>query len=143
MLTKLDHIGIAVASIDAALPVYLHGLGMELVHREVVATEGVEVAFLPVGETRLELLEPRDSGGAVARFLDKRGAGVHHLCFEVADIDAALARLKQAGTPLVDEVPRLGAEGCRVAFVHPKGTGGVLIELSEKPRAGGDGRGGA
>ena len=134
MLKKLDHIGIAVRSIEEALGAYTEGLGMELVHREVVASEGAEVAFLPVGETRLELLEPTGPEGVLARFLEKRGPGIHHLCFEVPDIEAALARLKEQGVPLVDSEPRPGAEGCRVAFVHPKGTGGVLIELSERPK---------
>lgn len=134
MLKKLDHIGIAVKSIDETLKAYTGGLGMALAHREEVPSEGAEVAFLPIGDTKLELLEPRRPDGVLARFLEKRGPGIHHLCFEVEDVEASLAALKAAGVPLVDEVPRPGAEGCKVAFVHPKGTGGVLIELSERPK---------
>ncbi|MFN7975608.1 MAG: methylmalonyl-CoA epimerase [Acidobacteriota bacterium] len=132
MLKKLDHIGIVVKNIDEVLSAYQGGLGMKVAHREVVESEAAEVAFLPLGETRLELLEPKGAGGVLPRFLEKRGPGIHHLCFEVDDVRAALAALRAAGVPLVDEAPRPGAEGCQVAFVHPKGTGGVLIELSEK-----------
>lgn len=134
MLGKLDHVGIVVRSIDEVLAVYERGLGMRVTHRETVPSEGAQVAFLPIGDTRLELLEPTGSEGVLPRFLEKRGPGVHHLCFEVADIRAALAALKAAGVPLVDEVPRPGAEGCEVAFIHPRGTGGVLIELSESKK---------
>lgn len=133
MLKKLDHIGIAVRDIDEVLGAYLGGMGMALDHREEVPSESAEVAFLPLGETRLELLAPSGSGGVLHTFLEKRGPGIHHLCFEVADIRAALRQLKSEGVPLVDESPRPGAEGCEVAFVHPRGTGGVLIELSQKP----------
>ena len=89
------------------------------------------MAFLPVGETRIELLEPTAEDSPIARFIRRRGEGIHHLCFRVSDLEAALERLKKAGVPLVDESPRPGAGGSRIAFVHPRGTGGVLVELTE------------
>jgi methylmalonyl-CoA epimerase len=128
---RLDHVGIAVRSLDEALRPYVNGLGLSVDGTEEVAGERVRVAFLPVGETRIELLEPTAEDSPIARFIQRRGEGVHHLCFQVADLDAALERLKAAGVPLVDESPRGGAGGSRVAFVHPRGMGGVLIELSE------------
>lgn len=131
---RLDHVGIAVRDIASRLGTYVDGLGLEKIHTEEVPSEKVRVAFLPVGDTRLELLEPTEPDSAIGKFLDRRGEGIHHLCLEVEDIDAALERLRAQGTPLVDSSPRTGAEGSRVAFVHPRGTGGVLIELKEKVR---------
>ena len=131
---RLDHVGIAVRSLAERLPLYRDLLGVTLVREEEVPTERVRVAFLGDGETHVELLEPLGGEGPIAQHLDKRGEGVHHLCFEVDDIDAALARLRAAGMTLVGEAPRPGAGGCRVAFLHPRSAGGVLIELSEKPR---------
>ena len=128
---RLDHVGIAVRSLDEALRPYVDGLGLTADSTEEVAEERVRVAFLPVGETRIELLEPTAEDSPIARFIQRRGEGIHHLCFQVADLDAALERLREAGVPLVDESPRGGAGGSRVAFVHPRGTGGVLIELTE------------
>lgn len=133
---ELDHIGIAVSALDARLPLYRDLIGLPLAATEEVPTEGVRAAFLPAGRTRLELLEPTRPDATLARHLERRGEGVHHLCFEVDDLDAALARLQDAGLQLVGDGARPGAEGRRVAFVHPKGTGGVLIELRSRPAPG-------
>ncbi len=128
---KLEHIGIAVARLDEALQFWRDALGLELVHTEEVAEQGVRVAMLPVGEPRIELLEPTSESSPVAKFLQKRGAGIHHIAVRVTDIRAALARLKEQGARLIDESPRVGAGGCLVAFIHPATTGGVLLELVE------------
>jgi len=130
---RIDHVGIAVRSLAEKVPLYRDVLGLELVREEVVPTESVRVALLGGGETHIELLEPLEGAGPIAEFLARRGEGVHHLCFGVEDIDAALARVRRAGLPVVGEAPRPGAGGCRVAFLRPKSTGGVLVELSEKP----------
>jgi len=132
---RLDHVGIAVHSLAERLPLYRDLLGMTLAREEDVPTERVRVAFLGDGETHVELLEPLGGEGPIAQFLDKRGEGVHHLCFEVDDIEAALVRLRAAGMTLVGEAPRPGAGGCRVAFLHPRSAGGVLIELQQRPTA--------
>jgi methylmalonyl-CoA/ethylmalonyl-CoA epimerase len=129
MKPLLDHIGIAVRSIDAAR-IY-EDLGLTIDHVETVASQGVKTAFLPVGDSRLELLEPTGSDSPVAKYIEKRGEGIHHLCFRVADIEAELARLKAKGYRLVNETPVPGAHGCRVAFLHPSAGNGVLIELSQ------------
>ncbi|MFQ3583161.1 MAG: methylmalonyl-CoA epimerase [Chloracidobacterium sp.] len=130
---NVDHLGIAVESIEKALDFYQAALGLTLTHTETVNEQGVRVAMLPIGESRIELLEPTGPETPVGKFISKRGGGIHHICVGVDDIEATLARLKAQGIPLIDETPRLGAEGCLVAFVHPKGTGGVLVELSQKP----------
>ena len=127
---KIDHVGIAVASLDAALSAY-RALGFELAETQEVPTERVRAAFLPVGESRLELLEPADPDSVIARFLQKR-SGLHHVCVLVEDIEAALAELKQRGVELLDQAPRPGAGGSRVAFIHPRSAGGVLLELKQK-----------
>ena len=127
---RLDHVGVAVPSIDSALGIY-EALGLAEAKREVVPGQKVTVAFLPVGESRLELLEPTDPSSTIARFLEKR-SGLHHVCLLVEDIEASLAALKAAGVPLIDQTPRVGAGGCRVAFLHPKAAGGVLLELKQK-----------
>ncbi len=127
---KIDHLGIAVPSLAEAVKAY-EALGFTVESTEDVPTEKVRVAFLPVGESCLELLEPTDAGSTIAKFLQKR-SGIHHVCVLVEDIDAALANLRARGVPLIDEKPRPGAGGCRVAFVRPKATGGVLLELKEK-----------
>ena len=131
---RLDHVGIAVASIEESLDVY-RALGLAASGRETVESQGVVTAFLPLGETRLELLEPKDADSPVAKFLAKRGPGVHHLCFAVEDLEGALADLKKRGFRLVNESPVPGAGGKRVAFLHPSAGHGVLIELSQtEPR---------
>ena len=127
---RLDHVGIAVASIEESLGIY-QALGLAESGRERVEGQGVVTAFLPLGETRLELLEPTDADSPVAKFLAKRGPGVHHLCFAVPDLERALADLKGRGFRLVNESPVPGAGGRRVAFLHPSAGHGVLIELSE------------
>jgi methylmalonyl-CoA/ethylmalonyl-CoA epimerase len=126
---KIDHLGIAVPRLDEAVSAY-RALGFAVESTHDVPTEKVRAAFLPVGESRLELLEPTDPSSVIARFLEKR-SGLHHVCVLVEDIEAALAELKARGVPLIDEVPRPGAGGCRVAFLHPKAAGGVLLELKE------------
>ncbi len=131
-LIRVDHLGIAVPSLDEAVKAYAAlGFAVESVHE--VETEQVKVAFLPIGETHLELLEPSQPGSVIARFLEKR-KGLHHVCVLVEDIEAALAELRRRGVPLLDDAPRPGAGGSKVAFVHPKGAGGVLLELKEEKR---------
>src|SRR5437016_2413649 len=129
MKPVLDHIGIAVRSIDAAR-IY-EALGLTIDHIETVETQGVRTAFLSVGDANLELLEPTDPDSAVAKFIEKRGEGIHHICLRVDDIEEHLARLKEKGFRLINEAPVPGAHGCRVAFLHPAAGNGVLIELSE------------
>lgn len=129
-IKKIDHVAIAVESIDGALAKYQQSLGLEVQEREVVASQKTEAALLPVGETSIELIEPKGNEG-LARFLEKKGPGLHHIALEVEGIESALTVLKAAGVPLVDETPRIGARGHKVAFLHPKATGGVLIELVE------------
>ena len=126
---KIDHIGIATRGIEESLGFWRDALGLEVKHTETVEEQGVRVAMLPVGEPRVELLEPTGPDTPVAKFLEKRGPGIHHVAVRVADIRAALARLKAEGARLIDEEPRVGAGGCLVAFVHPRSSGGVLLEL--------------
>jgi methylmalonyl-CoA/ethylmalonyl-CoA epimerase len=128
-IRRIDHLGIAVPDLSAATAAF-EALGFRVEKQSEVPTEKVRAAFLPVGESHLELLEPTEAGSTVGRFLEKRG-GLHHVCVEVDDLDAALAELKARGVRLIDEQARTGAEGCRVAFVHPKAAAGVLIELKE------------
>ncbi len=132
MLKKIDHIGIAVESIEQALGFYRDALGLEAELEEVPAQQ-VRVAMLGVGESRVELLESTSPEGPIGRFIAKRGEGIHHICFQVADIEAALAQLRAHGARLIDDKPRVGAGGHRIAFVHPASASGVLIELSEAP----------
>lgn len=131
MPKKISHIGIAVTSIEEATPFYRDVLGMEFEGTEVVAEQKVKVAFFVVGESRIELLEPTDEDSPVAKFLAKNGPGVHHVAFEVADLEQRLAQLKAEGVRLIDETPRTGAHKTRIAFMHPKASGGVLTELCE------------
>jgi methylmalonyl-CoA/ethylmalonyl-CoA epimerase len=126
---KIDHLGIAVPSLDDAVTAY-EALGFTVESTHDVPTEKVRAAFLPVGESRLELLEPTDPSSVIARFLERR-SGLHHVCVLVDDIEAALAELKVRGVETLDDRPRPGAGGCRVAFVHPRAAGGVLLELKE------------
>ena len=137
MEMKIEHIGIATHKIDDALAFWRDALGLTVVHTEEVAEQGVRVAMLPVGEPRVELLEPTSAASPVAKFLEKRGAGIHHIAVRVDDIRAALGRLKAQGARLIDDAPRVGAGGCLVAFVHPSAAGGVLLELVEHVPAGG------
>jgi methylmalonyl-CoA/ethylmalonyl-CoA epimerase len=130
---KVEHIGIATRSIEEALGFWRDALGLEVKHTETVEEQGVRVAMLPIGEPRIELLEPTGPDSPVSKFLEKRGPGIHHVAVRVADIRAALARLKAAGARLIDEEPRIGAGECLVAFVHPASSGGVLLELVQHP----------
>ena len=126
---RVDHIGVATRSIKESLAFWRDALGLEVGHTETVEEQGVHVAMLPAGEPRVELLEPTGPASPVAKFLEKRGPGIHHVAVRVPDIRAALARLKAGGARLIDEEPRAGAGGCLVAFVHPSASGGVLLEL--------------
>jgi methylmalonyl-CoA/ethylmalonyl-CoA epimerase len=128
---KVDHIGVATPSIEEALKFWRDALGLEVKHTETIEEQGVHVAMLPAGEPRVELLEPTGPASPVAKFLEKRGPGIHHVAVRVSNIRAALARLKREGARLIDEEPRVGAGGCLVAFVHPSASGGVLLELVE------------
>jgi methylmalonyl-CoA/ethylmalonyl-CoA epimerase len=132
MLTKINHIGIAVASLDEALPFYGTSLGMAYQGIEEVHDQMVRVAFLQVGESHIELLEPTAPDSPIARFLEKNGPGIHHIAYEVADIEAAIAHMEQEGVRMIDKLPRKGAHGSLIAFVHPKGSRGVLTELCQK-----------
>lgn len=129
--SKINHLGIAVQSIDEALQFWRDGMGLELREIEVVEDQGVRVALLPIGASRIELLEAAGAETPVGKFLTKRGPGIHHLCVEVTDIHARLDELKARGIRLIDETPRIGAGGMLVAFIHPASTGGVLLELTQ------------
>ena len=131
---KIEHIGIATRTLDEALSFWRDALGLQVVHTEVVEEQKVRVAMLPVGEPRIELLEPTSEDSPVAKFLEKRGAGIHHIAVRVDDIRATLERLKDSGARLIDETPRVGAGGCLVAFVHPSSANGVLLELVEQTK---------
>lgn len=131
MLTKINHIGIAVKSLDDSIPFYRDNLGMTFAGIEVVSEQKVRVAMLHVGESKIELLEPTAEDSPVARFIEKNGAGIHHIAYEVADIGAAIAKLLADGARMIDEKPRGGAHGTRIAFIHPKSSGGVLTELCQ------------
>jgi methylmalonyl-CoA/ethylmalonyl-CoA epimerase len=128
----IQHLGVAVESIEGALTFWRDALGLELNGVEVVEDQGVRVAMLPIGESRIELLEATARETPVGKFLAKRGPGIHHLCVEVDDINAKLDELRAHGARLIDDRPRIGAGGALVAFVHPSSTGGVLIELTQK-----------
>ena len=132
MITGLDHIGIAVKSMDEALELYQDILGLEVDKIHVLEEQKVKMAFLLAGETKIELLEPTDNEGPVARFIEKKGEGLHHIAFAVTDIEASLKEMKDKGIAVVDEKPRIGAEGFKIAFLHPKSTKNVLVELCEK-----------
>lgn len=132
MFEKIDHVGIAVADLEKALAFYRDQLGLDFMGTEVVEEQKVRVAFFPVGESKIELLEPTDPAGPVGKFIEKKGEGVHHLSFRVSDLENKLKELKEKGVALIDEQPRYGAGGAKIAFLHPKSTGGVLIELCER-----------
>ena len=129
MLSTIDHVGVAVESIDAALAFYRDMLGMPLVHRETVSAQGVDAALLDVGDSHIELLQPVGPDTAVGKFLARRGPGLHHVAYRVGDITQTLSALSAAGLRLIDERPRTGIRGSQVAFIHPSSTGGVLTEI--------------
>jgi methylmalonyl-CoA/ethylmalonyl-CoA epimerase len=131
MLVGLDHIGVAVDSIDSMLPLYEQLLGLELRKRRTVKAHRIKTALLAAGETTIELMEPLNKESTVSKFLEKRGQGIHHLAFRVTNLENMLERLKKKGIVLIDETPRTGVEGGKIAFLHPKSTGNVLIELCE------------
>ena len=129
MATRIAHIGIAVRALADSVPFYRDVLGLPVVPLD--DADGASIIGLAAGESLIELLEPREAGTPVAKFLDSRGPGIHHICFAVDDLDDALARCRAAGIRLIDQTPRVGAEGKRIAFLHPSATGGVLVELTE------------
>ncbi len=135
MLGRIDHIGVAVEDLDAALALYADVLGMPVVHRETVTEQGVEAILLDVGENHVELLAPLGPDTPVGKYLAKKGPGLHHVAYQVADIESTLAALKAAGMRLIDEAPRVGIRNSRVAFVHPAATGGVLTEIVQPAEA--------
>lgn len=130
-INKINHVAVVVPDIDEALVFWRDALGLELSHVEEVGGQEARVAFLPSGESEVELVEPTTDTSSVAKHLAKYGPGLHHICFEVDDIEATLARLKEKGVRLINKQPTIGAGGRKIAFVHPKSTGGVLVELYE------------
>jgi methylmalonyl-CoA epimerase len=135
LFARIDHIGVAVNDLDAAIALYGGGFDMAEQHRETVEEQGVEAILLEVGEGHIELIRPLSPDNGVAKFIERNGEGVHHVAYQVDDIDEALERVRAAGLRLIDEQPRTGIRGSRVAFLHPKSTGGVLTEIVE-PAAG-------
>ena len=141
-INRIDHLALAVDSIDAALPFFTEVLGLQVTNTDVEEGQGVVVAFLPVGDCEIELIEPVEDSSGVARFLRGRGPGMHHICLEVDDMDAALERLRAHDVRLIDEEPYIGTGGRRIVFIHPKAAHGVLVELYEKlPGGNGNGQG--
>ena len=130
MIVKINHIGIAVENIEEAIKIYCDDLGLKIEEIETSGEQRVKVAMIPVGESKLELLEATDTSGPIGKFIEKRGEGIHHLALEVSDIEAMLGVLREKGVPLIDTAPRVGTGGTKIAFLHPKGTK-VLIELVE------------
>jgi methylmalonyl-CoA/ethylmalonyl-CoA epimerase len=135
VLGRIDHIGVATDDLEGALALYEETLGMALAHRETVESQGVEAALLDVGEGHVELLRPLGPDTPVGKYLEKRGPGLHHVAYAVGDIDDVLSKLKGAGVELIDEEPRVGIRDSRVAFLHPRSTGGVLTEIVEPSTA--------
>jgi len=131
MNKKIDHLGIAVSNLSDSLPFYENALGLKLMSKEEVKDQKVSVAMLECGESHIELLEPTSEESPIARFIEKKGPGIHHIAIKVKDIDVELQRMKEQGVRLIDEKPRIGAGGLKIAFVHPKSTNGVLLELCE------------
>ncbi|MBZ2174571.1 methylmalonyl-CoA epimerase [Schnuerera sp. xch1] len=132
MVNKVDHIGIAVKDLDKTIKFYEEILGIKCVDTEIVEEQKVKTAFLPIGDTEIELLESTDKSGAISKFIEKRGQGIQHIAYRVDDIEKALEELKKRGIRLIDEKPRDGAGGAKIAFLHPKSTFGVLIEFCER-----------
>jgi methylmalonyl-CoA/ethylmalonyl-CoA epimerase len=133
---RIDHVGIAVEEIDSALELWRDGFQLDVAHREIVEEQGVEAVLLDVGENHIELLAPLGPDTPVGKFLAKRGPGLHHVAYQVPDIDAALSAIAASGVPLIDKQPRGGIGGSRVAFLDPKGTGRVLTEIVEPAKGG-------
>ena len=133
MLGKIEHVAIAVADLEAAVAHYERVWGLTVEHRERVEDQGVEEAMLPIGESYLQLLGATGPDTTVGKFIERRGEGLHHIAYEVDDLEAAIAELKEKGVPLIDEAPRRGGRGHMVAFVHPKGNHGLLVELIQAP----------
>jgi len=129
LFARVDHIGVAVEDLDAAIALHERDYGMALVHREVIDEQGVEAVLLDVGENHVELLRPLSEDTPVGRFLASRGPGLHHVAYQVGDVDSTLAQLRERGLRLIDETPRTGIRGSRVAFLHPAASGGVLPEI--------------
>lgn len=129
---KIDHVAIAVNSIEETLPVYTQGIGMKFLHEEVVEDQMARLAFIEIGESLIELLEPTCPESPIAKFLEKKGPGIHHIAYAVPDVVEALATAKAAGYRLIDEVPRKGGHGKMIAFLHPKDTHGVLTEFCQR-----------
>jgi methylmalonyl-CoA/ethylmalonyl-CoA epimerase len=129
LFVRVDHIGVAVEDLDAAIALHERDYGMALVHREVIDEQGVEAVLLDVGENHVELLRPLGEDTPVGRFLASRGPGLHHVAYRVGDVDSTLAQLRERGLRLIDETPRTGIRGSRVAFLHPAASGGVLTEI--------------
>lgn len=136
MIKKINHVAILLGNLGDGTPFWAEALGLPIEKVEETPGQRVRVAFLPVGESHIELLEPTDDSSGVAAYLQKRGPGLHHICLEVDDIEETLARLKAANIRLIDEQPNSTADGKKLAFIHPKATGGVLVELYELPEAG-------
>jgi methylmalonyl-CoA/ethylmalonyl-CoA epimerase len=133
MFDRIDHVGVAVDDLDAAINLYEETFEMQLAHRETVESQGVEAVLLDVGEGHVELLRPLGPETVVGKFLDQRGPGLHHVAYAVGDIDATLTSLSEAGVELIDSEARVGIRGSRVAFIHPRSTGSVLTEIVEVP----------
>ena len=135
MFKKIDHIGVAVNNLEESLHIFKDVLGMKCSGKEEVKEQNVKVAFLPVGESEIELLESTSPDGNIAKYIEKKGEGIHHIAFEVEDLDVMLKNLQKKGVRLIDKEPRYGAGGARIAFLHPKSTNGILVELCEhKPQ---------
>jgi methylmalonyl-CoA epimerase len=134
MFARVDHIGVAVEDLDAAIALHEEAYGMAVAHREVVEEQGVEAVLLDVGENHVELLRPLNGETPVGRFLSKRGPGLHHVAYQVTDVQATLDTLRERGLRLIDEAPRTGIRGSRVAFLHPDSSGGVLTEIVQPPK---------
>lgn len=133
MIKRIDHVAIVLPQLTEGTNFWVEALGLPLEKTAELPEQQVKIAFLPVGNSHIELLEPTTATSGVAAYLQKRGSGLHHICLEVDDIEESLARLKEAGIPLIDEEPKIGEDGKRLAFIHPKGTGGVLVELYQYP----------
>jgi len=131
-ILKIDHLGIAVNSIDAGKNFWSDVLGLEFQNKETVESQKVTTAFFPVGESEIELLESTSKDGPIAKYIEKRGQGFQHIAFQVANLEESLKELKEKGIQLIDRKPRIGAGGAKIAFLHPKATGGVLVELCER-----------